>query len=358
MELKNDPQAFYKAIQSALRTAAGKNLTPLLKRWRNTRSHDVSPPRISPDTLRFLARLGLLDSGGDEAQVNTAYGELTERISRVSGDAPGIVDGWIALFANGEYGVLDSGICAPEPQCGRCLLNSGCRYLASGGTDARSFGQDLAVELLGAAGSQPADLRSADILAFALSGERAGGADIARAEAALKTSGGLRGIFALSAGDLRKLGFGDPAIARLQAIAELCRHWAEEVKPRGKMFRQGKDFYDHFHLRLRDLKKEVFLVVLIDQKNRLISEETVSEGSLTETLVHPREVFANAVRERAAAIAVIHNHPSGDPAPSPQDKNLTRRLKSAATLLGIRLLDHVIVGDGRYFSFVEEDCME
>ena len=358
MELKNDPQAFYKAIQVALRTAAGKNLPPLLKRWRNTRSHDAAPPHVSPDKLRFLARLGLLDAGGEEAQQNTAYGELTERISRVSGDAPGIVDGWIELFANGEYGVLDSGICAPEPNCGRCPLSGGCRYLASGGTDARSFGQDLAVELLSAAGSQPADLRSADMLAFALAGERTGGADMTRAEAALKASGGLRGLFAMTSDELRKLGFADPAIARLQAIAELCRHWAEELKPRGKAFYQGKDFYEHFHLRLRDLKKEVFIVVLIDQKNRLIKEETVSEGSLTETLVHPREVFTNAVRERAAAIAVVHNHPSGDPAPSAQDKNITRRLKSAATLLGIRLLDHVIVGDGKYFSFVEEDIME
>ncbi len=358
MELKNDPQAFYKAIQGSLRGLAGRNLPPLLKRWRNTRSHDVAMPKVNADKLRFLGRLGLLDSGSEEPELNRAYAELLERVSRVSGDAPGIADGWIELFANGEYGVLDAGVCGVEPQCGKCPLSSGCRYLASGATDARSFGQDLAVELLSAAGSQPADLRSADMLAFALSGERAGGADMARAEAALKASGGLRGLFSMSGEELRKLGFADPAIARLQAIAELCRHWAEEIKTRGKVFRQGKDFYDHFHLRLRDMKKEVFIVVMIDQKNRLIKEETVSEGSLTETLVHPREVFTNAVRERAAAIAVVHNHPSGDPAPSTQDKNITRRLKSAATLLGIRLLDHVIVGDGKYFSFVEEDIME
>jgi DNA repair protein RadC len=354
MDLKSDPQAFYKAIQTTLRELTGKALPPLLKRWRNTRSLDSAVTALSPDKLRFLARLGMLDSGTEPDDLSKTYAALTERISRSSGDAPGIVDGWLDLFASGEYGVLEHAVCAPEPRCNICPLGASCRYLASGGSDARAFGAQLGQELR----NDPAGLRAADMLAFALSGERAGAADIARAEAALKAFRGLRGLFLAPASELRAAGFDPQSIARLQSIAELCRNWAEERTERGKAFRQGRDFYDYFHLRLRDLKKEVFMVVMVDQKNFLIGEEIVSEGSLTETLVHPREVFVRAVRERAAAVAVVHNHPSGDPAPSSQDRAITRRLKSAAELIGIRLLDHVIVGDGRYFSFVEEDAME
>ncbi|GAG12399.1 unnamed protein product, partial [marine sediment metagenome] len=79
------------------------------------------------------------------------------------------------------------------------------------------------------------------------------------------------------------------------------------------------DFFDHYHMRSRDLRKEVFISVLLDQKHRLLADEVCSEGSLTASLVHPREVFRRAVRESAAAIAFVHNHPSGDPTPSGDD---------------------------------------
>jgi DNA repair protein RadC len=354
VDIKSDLLAFYKAIQVAVRSEAGKALPPLLKRWRYRRSADHATLAIEPGALRFLTRVGLLDAGADNAETSREYQELLTRISRSSGDAGGIVAGWIELFGGGHYGVMQSGVCAPEPRCASCPLKASCRYLAAGAKDSRSFGQDMAQELSQSSAQQPADLRVADLLAFVLSGERSGAADIARAEAMLKACRGLRGVFLASATRLRELGLTDPALARLNALSELCRLWAGETSNRGKPFACGQDFYNYFHLRLRDLKKEVFLVAMLDQKNALIAEDTVSEGSLTETLVHPREVFAQALRERAAAVALIHNHPSGDPSPSPQDKNITRRLESVASLVGIRLLDHVIIGDGRFYSFVED----
>jgi DNA repair protein RadC len=138
---------------------------------------------------------------------------------------------------------------------------------------------------------------------------------------------------------------------------ELARRWAAEERAAGRQFTCGRDFYEFYRLRLRDLKKEVFVTVLLDQKNRFIADETASEGSLTGSLVHPREVFRRAVRDSAAAVAFVHNHPSGDPAPSKQDEEITMRLQEAAKLMGIRLLDHVIVGDGAYFSFVERGVL-
>ena len=108
---------------------------------------------------------------------------------------------------------------------------------------------------------------------------------------------------------------------------------------------------------LRHETHEKFVVVLLDAKNRVMSTRQVSEGSLTSAVVHPREVFAPAVVMHAASILVAHNHPSGDPEPSKEDKQLTEALEKAGELLGIPLLDHVIIGDGRHYSFKEHDII-
>lgn len=98
------------------------------------------------------------------------------------------------------------------------------------------------------------------------------------------------------------------------------------------------------------------MILLLDGKNRITRKVQVSEGSLNQSIVHPREVFAPAVRESAAAVIFIHNHPSGDPAPSREDREITRRLKEAGEILGIKVLDHIII-DGAYFSFVESGLL-
>ena len=95
-------------------------------------------------------------------------------------------------------------------------------------------------------------------------------------------------------------------------------------------------------------------MVLLDAKNQIIRDVTISEGSLTLSIVHPREVFIPALRASAAAVIFLHNHPSGDPTPSQEDRVLTARFVSAGSLLGIQVLDHLIVGDGRYVSFADQ----
>ncbi|MFQ5949550.1 MAG: RadC family protein [Nitrospiria bacterium] len=93
--------------------------------------------------------------------------------------------------------------------------------------------------------------------------------------------------------------------------------------------------------------------MLLYQKNKVIRDVTVSQGSLTATVVHPREVFNPAVRDSAASVIFLHNHPSGDPAPSNEDKEMTERLVAAGSLLGIQVLDHVVIGSASYFSFAD-----
>lgn len=108
---------------------------------------------------------------------------------------------------------------------------------------------------------------------------------------------------------------------------------------------------------LSSLAQETFGVITCDQKNRIINRHIVSIGSLTESLVHPREVFRRVILDNAASIAFFHNHPSGEPAPSRADRQLTTRLKEGADLLGIRVLDHVIVGKDKYYSFTESGAL-
>lgn len=145
-----------------------------------------------------------------------------------------------------------------------------------------------------------------------------------------------------------------PASARkLAAVADLAREWTCQRLQSGSRFRSAGDIFRHFHLRLRDIKKEQFWALLLDGKNRVKAEVRISEGSLTASLVHPREVFAPAIRASAGALVFVHNHPSGDPTPSVEDVEITRRLCSVADLVGIRILDHVVVGDGAYVSFLE-----
>ena len=105
--------------------------------------------------------------------------------------------------------------------------------------------------------------------------------------------------------------------------------------------------------RLRHGTHEEFLTILLNTKNRVIKTERIAEGSLTSAVVHPREVFASAIVNHAAAILVAHNHPSGDPYPSSEDRHLTKSLEEAGKTLGIPLMDHIVIGDGRYYSFRE-----
>ncbi len=291
---------FYLGVQKTLRAEMGKTLSPLLKRWRYTQSSDFSEIALTPSTARFLIRFGALDASlGESIRMETHRKLLTE-LSRSSGDAAGIVAAWLDLFAGGEYGALEKGVCGDEPRCGGCGLKEKCRYLATGGKEARASGASLAEELVRTADAPGRMLGASDLLAFLVAGGKCGAADYARAEAALKTCGGVRGLFETKADALRAIGYDAAAHARISALSRFCALWAEEQSERGKIFTKGQDFYEHFHLRLRDLKKEVFYVTMLDQKNALIGEERVSEGSLTETLVHPREVFAHAVVRRAA----------------------------------------------------------
>src|SRR5262249_22500965 len=142
-------------------------------------------------------------------------------------------------------------------------------------------------------------------------------------------------------------------LAIVRAAFELGRRAAGTALVLGEPLRDAAAVYAHFRGRLAQSEREQFFVLLLDGRNRFLAELRVSEGTLTTALVHPREVFAPAIRLSAAALVLVHNHPSGDPTPSAEDAALTDRLRRAGELIGIRVLDHVVVGQGRFASMSE-----
>ncbi len=166
---------------------------------------------------------------------------------------------------------------------------------------------------------------------------------------------GLQGLSNRSVEELCRIsGIGPAKAAQLKAAIELGKRVLAAPLSSGMQVASSSDLFRHYYPLLRDLRHEVFKVVLLDAKHTIIRDATISEGSLTVSIVHPREVFNLAVRESAAAVIFVHNHPSGDPSPSEEDRVLTARLVAAGELLGIQVLDHLIVGDGRYTSFADQ----
>ncbi len=179
-------------------------------------------------------------------------------------------------------------------------------------------------------------------------------------QAALRLSrqvGNLNRLADLSYGELRAAGIGHRRALALQAAAELWRRLNRTELHPGESFQSSNQVFEHFRSVVKPLAKECFWDLLLDGKNRIISIVRVSEGSLTSSLVHPREVFRPAIREAAAAVLFVHNHPSGDPAPSQEDIQITRRLVETGKIVGIRVLDHVIIGGPRYFSFADQGML-
>lgn len=200
----------------------------------------------------------------------------------------------------------------------------------------------------------PAALSDAELVALLLRTGSGAQSAVELGAATLEAVHGLRGLASAAVGELEALpGFGLAKAATLVAAIELGRRGAARRLARGEVLRSPGDVHRHFASRLRDEACERFLVLLLDGRHRVLGEVTVSQGTLTASLVHPREVFGPAIRRSAAAIVLVHNHPSGDPTPSAEDRSVTLRLRQAGELLGIRVVDHVIIAERGYYSFDE-----
>jgi DNA repair protein RadC len=198
-------------------------------------------------------------------------------------------------------------------------------------------------------------LATRELLAILVGSGRAGASALDVAAELLRLSdGSLRRLAASSGAELAAVrGIGPAVAARVSAALELGRRLAREGPAERPRIRGPRDVYERCAPGLRDLAQEEFRVLMLNTQHAVVRELVITRGTLDTSVVHPREVFRSAITESAASLILVHNHPSGDPAPSAEDRAVTRQLAEAGRLLGIPVLDHVVVGDGRYVSFVE-----
>jgi DNA repair protein RadC len=201
-------------------------------------------------------------------------------------------------------------------------------------------------------------LSAAELIALLLRTGARGHDAVDVARALLARTGGLDRLESAPTCELAAVpGVGAAKAASLIAAFELGRRCAGSHLPEGASLRSPQDVFRHFGPRMRRLTQEHFAVVLLDGRHRVLGDEVVSQGTLTASLVHPREVFRPALRASAAALILVHNHPSGDPTPSAEDRAVTERLARAGEILGIRVLDHVVVAERGYVSLREEGAL-
>ncbi len=198
-------------------------------------------------------------------------------------------------------------------------------------------------------------LSSAELLALLVGAGGIGGSALQVGQTLLASAGGsLRRMAMQPVAALTAIGgVGMARAVTIHAALEIGRRFASEARDDGEPVRSPRDVARVFAPRLEDLPVEEFHVAILDAQHRLERDVTITRGLLTSSLVHPREVFREAIAERAAAVILVHNHPSGDPTPSADDRLVTEQLVAAGKLLDIPVHDHIIIGRGRYTSFAE-----
>lgn len=208
-------------------------------------------------------------------------------------------------------------------------------------------------ERLRALGAQA--LSTSELVAAVIGGGSGGTSALTCAQLVLEqVDGSLGRLAAMPVAALTRIaGVGIARATAVHASLELGRRMSVEAREAGAPLRSPRDVVAAFEMRLRDLPVEEFHVAILDAQHRLERDVLITRGLLNSSLVHPREVFREAIAERAAAVILVHNHPSGDPTPSAEDRAVTEQLVAAGRLLDIPVHDHIIVGRGRYVSFAE-----
>jgi DNA repair protein RadC len=169
----------------------------------------------------------------------------------------------------------------------------------------------------------------------------------------------FRGVLEASAGDLQRVpGIGPRNLFGIRLVHEVSRRFLKDKMMSRPVCHSSREVFDYLYHALRDLKREKFKVIFLDPKNQVIEEKTLFEGTVDSSAVYPREVIRDALLCEASSLIFAHNHPSGDPEPSLADKEITRDLVFAARVIQIKVLDHVIIGNNRYFSFADQGLIE
>lgn len=201
-------------------------------------------------------------------------------------------------------------------------------------------------------------LSTAELLALIISTGSRKRTAVELAKDLLSNFGGLKGIIDLSCEELKKInGIGTAKAAKISAAVELAGRITALQDEKRDLINSPIKAVELLSSEMRFLKQEVLKAVLLNVKNRVIAVPEISRGGLSSSIVHPREVFREAIRRSSAAVILVHNHPSGDPTPSADDLNITKKLVQSGEIIGIKVVDHIIIAGDKYTSFKEENLI-
>lgn len=174
----------------------------------------------------------------------------------------------------------------------------------------------------------------------------------------LKERGGLNGLINSTYEELKEIdGIGIVKAAEIMALAEISKRFRSFKSGEDYRISNPKDAADYVMDEMKYLQKEHLRVIMLNTKNMVICSKDVSMGSLNSSIVHPREIYTEAIKRCSASIIICHNHPSGDPTPSLEDINITKRLAECGKIIGIELIDHIVIGDGTFISLKEKGVL-
>ncbi len=180
-----------------------------------------------------------------------------------------------------------------------------------------------------------------------------------QAREAMKRFGSLSGVLSAPIEKLTEIkGIGPKNALYLSLVHQVAKRYLRDRASQAPFFHNSKEVFDYLFHSLKDLKREIFKVLFLTRKNEFIEERDMFQGTLAATAVYPREILSAALELKAAALVLVHNHPSGDPAPSREDNRITKEIVWASKLLQVQVLDHIIIGNGRYFSYADEGLLK
>jgi len=310
----------------------------------------------SHDIRRFFRRLGVIPRRGPRAAASRTMLDAIETISRRTGAEGDRARAVLAAYCKSD-GQLAAAVCARTPRCDLCPLAGQCAHAGKKPTLKQLPETEQPRERL--IGLGETQLTDAELLAIVI---RSGTADVSAVELArtlLTRFGGLHELARCSPAQLCQVdGIGPAKATGVKAALEIARRLDRQPgSARRGAFLRPEAVFQRYRARLGAETRETFVALLLDVKNRLIRDVTVSQGSLTQSIVHPREVFEPAIRDSAASVIFVHNHPSGETTPSREDLDITRRLKQTGEVIGIRVLDHVIVSRSGFTSLANEGLL-
>ncbi len=343
--LCQDPEAIEGRIDKKL-------IAQLYQRIRTL--HPLGVAESAPDdpgaerVTRMLVRTGAVRTAGPatvEAGLVAAAGTTGETREEVAG-----------RFRRFTVEGLAGAVCTDEPACTICPMSDLCKHFSRRPSIKELPESERPRERLLKDG--PWVLSDADLLGIVIRAGTDKESAVDLAKRLLAQSGNYRELASRSVAELTRInGIGPAKAAQIKAVFEIARRFSTiEFQP-GKKFTGSAQVFKHYHEKLKDRKEEQFILLLLDTQHKFIRDLVISKGSLNASVVHPREVLAPAIKESAAAMIFVHNHPSGEAEPSTEDVELTRRLIEASNLVDIKVLDHVIIGNGTYESLAARGLM-